>query len=112
MRIEVRYTGIEISPALSRHVQRHVRFALARFRPEVDYVGVVLSRVWGRGMHDKECSIVVSRGGEDSAVVRQIGSDIFAVVARAAERSGRSMARQMTIERFRSARSVHPERIK
>ena len=110
MRIQVRYNGIEVSPTLRRHIEKHVRFALGRFRPHVPRVLVLLSRAPGRQMHDKECSILMETVGQHPVAVRQIESDIFAAVTRAAQRAGRALGRRMSIDDCAAVRSIEYKR--
>ena len=100
MRVQIRRHHIESCKELDQQILRHMYFALGRFSNDVRSAGVHLTDTNGpRGGADKECRILVNMRSGDPVVIREIDVQIHAAVARAAERAGRAVARQISLRR-------------
>lgn len=99
MRIDVRSTerGQE---GLGGYAERRARFAVSRFSPRIDWVAVRLADINGpRGGVDKECRIVVRLRPHGRVRVIERDASMHAAIARAADRLGRAVAREMARRR-------------
>lgn len=111
MKIRIETQGFELTEALREHVLRRLRYALGRYAHDVRRVAVHLSDVNGpRGGADKLCRILVRLPPSPLIVIKDLGSDLYQVIDRAAERADRNIARR--IGRMRqlqvSSRGGHP----
>ena len=107
MQIQIKRRGIEHDEELNQHVLRHLHFALGRFAPKVRQVDVLLADANGpRGGLDGECRVIVRTGRGEYVVVEELRKDLYAAVARAADRAGRAVSRHMEMGRT----SVHTVR--
>lgn len=85
-------------------VVRRLRFALARFEPEIERVVVTGQDQNGpKGGPDKQCRVAAHLVGGDVLTVTDEDADIVAAVSRAADRLARAVGR--ALERARSRRS-------
>jgi ribosome-associated translation inhibitor RaiA len=94
MRIVMRTHGIPRSPELSGHVERRLRFVLARFDERLERVTVLLSdQNAERGGIDKLCAIAVrSHGGAEVRIERE-ASDLRTAIDLACERVKQTLTR-------------------
>ena len=105
MKVHVRGLAFEVGEALREHAQRRVLFALGRFAARLDSVRVRLVDANGpRGGPDKVCRMVARLQRQGAVRVEETDADAFAAVARAAERLGRGVARE--VERRRESRGA------
>lgn len=94
--------------ALADHIERRLRFALARFGGRVEKVIVFLQDHNGpRGGVDKMCRILAKVRGCGAVMATIVDSDWTAAVDRATTRIGHTVSRR--IERLRE-RHVHAHR--
>lgn len=102
MRLSVLANGVRLGERLRDHIDRRLHFAVGRFRNAIDYVVVRLEDTNGpRGGVDKQCRIVVKLHGYGGRRVAAESHDenIYAAVAHAASRAGRTVGR--TVHRSR-----------
>ena len=75
-------------------LDRRLRFALSRFQPKVQRVGVVLEDVNGpRGGIDQLCRITVKLNGVADVVITEQESDVAKCICHAVDRTGRAVSR-------------------
>jgi putative sigma-54 modulation protein len=91
---------------LADHIERRLRFALARFGSRVDRVVVFLQdRNGPKGGIDKVCRILAKVQGCGAVMASVADSDWTAAVDRATTRIGHTVARQIDRARGRHGRS-------
>ncbi len=96
MKLRVVGESISVSEGLRDFVTRRLEFALGRFTPEVERVTTRVGDVNGpRGGVDKRCRMVVKLRGLDSVLSEARADDLETVVALAAERLARGVARAL-----------------
>jgi len=96
MKLDIRGRQMQVTPAMRRHTERRLRFALGRFGTRLDRVTVRLFDVNGpRGGTDKWCRISVGLPATATVVVEDGDSDLYAAIDRAAERVGRMVGRRV-----------------
>jgi hypothetical protein len=97
---ELKDKGVARPKDLPDHIERRLRFALARFQGRIEKVLVFLHDHNGpRGGIDKVCRILVKTRGCGSVIVAVVDSDWIVAVDRATTRIGHSLGRH--IERLR-----------
>lgn len=85
-----------MTDALAEHVRRRLGFALTRHGDRIKLVGVRIGDENGpRGGPDKFCRIQVSLVDAPTAVVEEVGVDLYASIDRAAERVGRVVVKHL-----------------
>ena len=93
MRIDVQGLGFPLTAALLNHTERRLRFALTRTSDRIMRVVVRLGDANGpRGGEDKFCRMQIYLQRAAPVRIEDAGVDLYAVIARAAERAGRSVA--------------------
>lgn len=98
--------GTQRPADLPEHIERRLRFALARFGNRVERVVVFLQdRNGPKGGVDKVCRILAKVQGCGSMMAAVADSDWTAAVDRATTRIGHTVARQVDRVRDRSGRS-------
>ncbi len=103
VKVQVRGLTFEVGQALQEHAERRLLFALGRFAAQLDTVQVRLSDVNGpRGGPDKVCQVVARLTRWGAVRAEETDADAYVAVTRAAERLGRSVARE--VERRRGSR--------
>jgi putative sigma-54 modulation protein len=96
MRVNVYGHNLELNADLREHAGRRIQFALARFSRRIREVKVRLTDVnANRGGPDKLCRIVARLIPTGTVVVEDVDVSAYAAVALAAERAGRSVAREL-----------------
>jgi ribosomal subunit interface protein len=104
MNIEVRGTAMAITVALREHATRRLLFALSRFAPRLRRIEVRLDDINGpRGGVDKRCRVAIGVRAGAALVVEQVDSDMYAAIARAADRAGRAVDRSLARGRAAAA---------
>jgi ribosome-associated translation inhibitor RaiA len=99
MHLDIR-ARLGLSDALTRTVERRMAFALGRFGGRISAVTVWLSDVNGpRGGVDKACRVQVALTAGPAVRVEHRDADLYAAVARAADRIGRAVARDLARRR-------------
>jgi putative sigma-54 modulation protein len=97
---ELKDKGVVRPRELPDHIERRLRFAIARFQGRVEKVLVFLHDHNGpKGGIDKVCRILVKTRGCGSVIAAVVDSDWFVAVDRATTRIGHSLGRH--IERIR-----------
>jgi ribosomal subunit interface protein len=112
MRFSVSGDRVNVTTGLREYIDRRLYFALGRFGSKIDHVSVRVGDVNGpRGGVDKRCQIVVKlrASGSSSIAVDDNDEDLYAAVARASHRAGRTVAR--AIERKRGKRAYQRRRL-
>jgi putative sigma-54 modulation protein len=96
MNINIQSPGFPVTPVLADHTRRRLRFGLTRHSHRIKRVVVRLGDQNGpRGGVDKFCHIRVYLAGAPMAVVVDIGSDLYEVIDRTADRVGRAVVRHL-----------------
>lgn len=100
-----------LTGAIRVHVHRRLGFALGRFSDRIQVVRVMLGDENGpKGGLDKTCRIRVNLRGQNEIVVEQVDSDVYAAIDRAADRVGRTVARQLDRSTAFAPSSAEPAR--
>lgn len=103
MQIDVQALGFELTPALRKHTERRLQFALDRADSHVVRLWVRLSDLNGpRGGEDKRCHLRIALTGPPQVLIEDTEADLYVAIDRAADRAGRTVARR--IERLRDQR--------
>jgi hypothetical protein len=103
---ELKDKGVARPNDLPDHIERRLRFALARFQGRIEKVLVFLHDHNGpKGGIDKVCRILVKTRGCGSVIVAVVDSDWIVAVDRATTRIGHSLGRH--IERLREQTGSH-----
>lgn len=96
MNFDIQTLGFPITAALSDHVKRRLRFALTRHGERIQRVVARLGDENGpRGGADKFCRIQVYLVDAPVAVIQEIDPDLYAAIDRAADRTGRLVAKHL-----------------
>lgn len=107
MRMNLRTKGILPTRNLREHVERHVRFALGRFRRRVRDVKVQLVDENGpRGGEDVRCKIRARLEPRGELVVEGLKDDPYAAVALASDRIETRLYRHVDRLRARKRRQA------
>ena len=94
MEIEIRGRDFPFTEALADHARRRLAFAFSRFSASVRRVVLRLEDLNGpRGGEDMMCRIVLQLSQGGTVMTEDRGADAYAVITRAADRSGRRLAR-------------------
>jgi len=93
MQYRIHGQDVKITASLKRETERHLRFALSRFSPSIEQVGVRLIDVNGPGEVGKRCRIVVTMKDADTIVVEAEDAMMSAAISAAADRMERTIAR-------------------
>lgn len=89
-----------LSTASQELAKRRLLFALSRFEPRIQRTVVTFEDINGpRGGPDKACRVVVTLRAADNVVFMEQDAQLETCISRAAERTGRAVAR--AIERAR-----------
>jgi len=100
MKIAICGKGIRLSSSQRSLLEERLHFALGRFTTRVQRVHVYLSDENARkGGVDKACRMVAALPGQPSVVIRDQDSNLLSLLARSADRLGRTIARRVEIER-------------
>lgn len=96
MKIDIRTQGFALTDAIRDHIERRLRFALARANAHVRQVAAHLSDINGpRGGIEKRCRIRVRLKKSADVMIDDTESDLYAAIDRAANRAGRTVARRL-----------------
>ena len=103
MNLELCSKGVRMTDGLRAYVDTKLRSTLGRFGNRVRSVRVRLKDINGpKGGEDIECHINANLGRAGAIVIRETRCDPFRAVARASDRAGHLLTRQ--IARTRAAR--------
>ena len=101
MRIDIKGSDFPVTEALMNHAERRLRFALARRLDRIVRVAVLVGDDNGpRGGTDKFCRIRILLKRAPEVLIEDTGAELYAVINRAAERAGRSVAQR--VDRLRT----------
>ena len=107
MKLSLSGRNLKLGDAMREHIERRVYFALSRFSPRVARVAVTVEDINGpRGGIDKRCRILVKLDRMEELRVESTDSEVYAAVAVAVDRMGRSVQRK--VERRRTLRRAAP----
>jgi putative sigma-54 modulation protein len=96
MRIDIKGSGFPITTALMDHTERRLRFALTRSSDRIVRVAVLVGDSNGpRGGEDKFCRVQIHLKRAPQVLIEDIGTELYAVIDRAAERAGHNVARRV-----------------
>ena len=102
MQIVIQCRGFVMSGAIEDHVRKRFSFTLARGAGPIRRVDVTLSDLNGpRGGIDKCCLVQVRLDGMQPVVVRDVQSDLYSAIDRAAGRAGRTVMRRLELNGHR-----------
>lgn len=108
MKLQLISQGFELTPALRRHVERRLAFALSRFGHEVSQVWARVADTNGpRGGVDKLVAVRVQGRHLQTIVVSDTDANLYAAIDRAADRVGRAIAR--ALDRTHQRRHLRPD---
>ena len=112
MLINIQSHGFLVTRAISEHVDKRIRFALARIGHRLKRVEVRLSDLNGpRGGIDKRCLIEVHVNRLPPVIVTDIQSDLYASINRASARAGRTVMRRLAQDNRRYRPVTIPQTI-
>jgi putative sigma-54 modulation protein len=110
MKWELKDRGVRRPADLPDHIDRRLRFALARFGSRVEKVTVYLhDRNGPKGGIDKSCRILAKVQGCGVLLAAVVDSDWIAAVDRATTRIGHTASRQ--VSRLRERQALSPRMI-
>lgn len=100
MRFDIQSSGFPLTAPILDHTDQRLRFALIRTSDSIKRVVVRLGDVKvARGGEDKFCRIRVFLEHAPPVAVEDAGTDLYAVIERAVERTGRKVA--LRVDRVR-----------
>ena len=100
MKLLIKTSNFSLTDALRSHAERRLRFALTFCDPYIQQVVMRLSDINGpRGGVDKCCQLQVVLIGLPDVVVKDIETDLYVAIDRAADRAGRTVRRQLARRR-------------
>jgi putative sigma-54 modulation protein len=98
MQIQIRKRNLELTAELGGHIERRLQFSLGRFGGRLRSAVVHLEDLNGpKGGVDQLCKLTIQTDWHCQIVIEERDADIFAAIARAAERAGRAMERQTAL---------------
>ena len=96
MRIDIQGLGFALTAPLLDHTERRLRFALTRTSDRIKRVVVRLGDTNGsRGGEDKFCRMQVFLHHAPPVIIEDVGTDLYAVIDRVAERIGRNVVKRI-----------------
>jgi ribosomal subunit interface protein len=107
MLINIQGHGFSVTRAIREHVDKRIRFALARIGHRLRRVDVRLSDLNGpRGGVDKRCLIEVRLNRHAPVIVTDVQSDLYTSIDRASARAGRTVMRRLAMDNSRHRPAV------
>ena len=96
MQIDIQAKGFQLTEALTAHIRKRLMPALQKRDSHIVRAEVRLSDVNGpRGGIDKCCQLLVQIAGTSSVVIRDVSSDMYTAIDRAASRMAPSINRRL-----------------
>ena len=96
MRIDIQGLGFALTAPLLDHTERRLRFALTRTSDRIKRVVVRLGNTHDtRGGEDKFCRMQVFLNHASPVLIEDVGTDLYAVIDRVAERVGRNVVKRV-----------------
>ena len=109
MNIDIQAHDFTLTDSLIDEVEKRIISTLSRRHNEIKCISVRLGDINGpRGGDDKYCRIRVELAGQGDVVVRDIKSDMYIAISRAAERVSRTVSRR--VKRLREHALKHRHR--
>jgi len=107
MKLQVNYGDIQGSAALHEHVAASIERSLKHMVSKVTRVEVHLrdDKQKRRGPDDKRCVVEARLAGSQPLAIEARGRNVYAVVARAADKLARAVRRGIAKQRERKKRS-------
>jgi len=107
MLINIHGKGFSVTRAIREHVDKRIRFALARTGHHLRRVDVRLSDLNGpRGGVDKRCLIEVRLNRHAPIIITDVQSDLYTCIDRASARAGRTVMRRLAMGNSRHRPAV------
>jgi|694.fasta_scaffold00702_7 putative sigma-54 modulation protein len=108
MKLQLISQGFALTPALRRHLERRLAFALGRFGHEVSQVWARVADTNGpKGGVDKLVAVRVQGRRLQTILVSDTDANLYAAIDRAADRVGRAIAR--ALDRHQQRRYLRPD---
>lgn len=96
MRIDIQCLGFPLTDPLREHTEQRLRFALTRTSARIKRMVVRLGNTnLPRGREDKFCRIQVHLEHALPVLIEDAGTDLYAVIDRAAQRAGRHVTKNI-----------------
>lgn len=96
MNVDIQSLGFPTTDAISDHAKRRLHFVLARHTDRIARVSMRLGDCNGpRGGVDKFCRVQVYLIDAPVAVIHDVGTDLYEVIDRAADRVGRTVVKHL-----------------
>ncbi|MGE0681153.1 MAG: HPF/RaiA family ribosome-associated protein [Candidatus Binatia bacterium] len=112
MKLEIVGQRIEVTEAVSTHIERRLRFTLGRFGARIVRVTVTLADLSElRGGINKQCRMIAAIVPQGEAVVEANDVEILSAIDRAAERLGRVLTYELERRRGQTIRKPEAARI-
>ncbi|MFM9957244.1 MAG: HPF/RaiA family ribosome-associated protein [Phycisphaerales bacterium] len=109
MNIDIRTTNVPLTDALSSFITSRLSATLSRFNSGVRNIDVTVCDLNGpKGGNDMRCHVEVSLRNDDPVLIEERGDDLYAAIARAAQRAKNAVLRRVDAAkphkmRFRAA---------
>jgi len=108
MELRISDDGLVLTADQREFCERRLRFALSRFALRIERVEAVFTDVNGpKGGRDVLCCLQVGLRGAQDVLVRDAGESVEAVMAGAADRAARTVARRLQ-RRMDQRRELRP----
>ena len=96
MIIDIQAHGFKLTDSLRDYAETRLRFALTASHSHIQRISMRLSDINGpRGGTDKLCHIKVILSTLPDVIIKDIESDMYAAINRAADRTGRNVLRKI-----------------
>lgn len=100
MKINVETQGFELTPAISAHVQKQLRFNLANFDTHIVSADVFLRDINGpKGGADMKALIHIKLESRHAIKVESTRSDLYVAIALASRQAKRAVKRSLSKQR-------------
>jgi putative sigma-54 modulation protein len=97
MQIDIQSRKLTLTGALKRRIKQRLSFALDIKNAHIHRVKVWLSDINGpRGGEDKCCHIQIELPNTNDVVIKEVKSDLYTAIDRAAHRAAHSVARKLS----------------
>jgi hypothetical protein len=109
MELRISADGMVLTPEQREFCERRLRFALSRFVLRIERVEAVFTDMNGpKGGRDVLCCLQVGLRGAQDVLVRDAGESVESVMAGAADRAARTVARRLQ-RRIEQRRGLRPD---
>jgi len=111
MQIQIQAQDFPLTEALVDYVERSINFELSSRYAQIRRIGVRLSAVEAaRGRVDKHCRIQISLPRLQDIVIEESERDVYAAIARAIQRAGRTVNRRLKRQFFKKRKLFVPHK--